>query len=156
MRGAAALGSDERDVSGIIPACAGSRVVTGHGSHGTGDHPRVCGEQQIIPYEMLESAGSSPRVRGAGGAENRSLRNSGIIPACAGSSKKTPPAQCERGDHPRVCGEQPLVLSPARQWTGSSPRVRGAAPKWKDVALDAGIIPACAGSSILVICQTVT
>ena len=54
---------------------------------------------------------------------------------------------CITRDHPRVCGEQRIFLTDARQRTGSSPRVRGAEALDSGPSLGVGIIPACAGSS---------
>ena len=57
----------------------------------------------------------------------------------------TPP-RAARGDHPRVCGEQPAIPAQPLTVSGSSPRVRGAGPAVHDLAGLLGIIPACAGS----------
>ena len=52
------------------------------------------------------------------------------------------------GDHPRVCGEQRQGRQAGMLRTGSSPRVRGAAPVGVPALPRPGIIPACAGSSL--------
>ena len=54
-----------------------------------------------------------------------------------------------RWDHPRVCGEQPRSATLMVPSSGSSPRVRGAEHDGARADGDLGIIPACAGSSIL-------
>ena len=55
------------------------------------------------------------------------------------------------GDHPRVCGEHAKVGDTDVTSMGSSPRVRGTlqwrAPAWREC----GIIPACAGNTLLAI-----
>ena len=50
--------------NGIIPACAGNRVVSAFTSIPYGDHPRVCGEQSEVQANVMSKKGSSPRVRG--------------------------------------------------------------------------------------------
>ena len=75
----------------------------------------------------------------------------GIIPACAGNTwSDTWPAPIPR-DHPRVCGEHVLNIDDATVTQGSSPRVRGTrVPQPTSLAM-AGIIPACAGNTSLVL-----
>ena len=51
----------------------------------------------------------------------------GIIPARAGSSMRDRVRNIRQRDHPRACGEQNKYVEGAYYWTGSSPRVRGAA-----------------------------
>ena len=75
------------DSRGIIPACAGStchmrllRIVLG-------DHPRMCGEHQRNILCGVRTRGSSPHVRGAQSTCLSHTSTSGIIPACAGSTR---------------------------------------------------------------------
>ena len=113
-------------VRGIIPACAGSSNASRYTARGRRDHPRVCGEQQLVHKRR-----KLPR---------------GIIPACAGSSVCGPQMPFLARDHPRVCGEQLLSSFLHLYRMGSSPRVRGAAADVARVGGVGGIIPACAGS----------
>ena len=92
--------------------------------------------------------GSSPRVRGADPLALVCVPQDGIIPACAGSSRCSPPRASCWGDHPRACGEQAVSDEADRDVTGSSPRVRGAAVKRPQQRREGGIIPARAGSRI--------
>ena len=92
--------------AGIIPACAGNRSVSGFCHVTLRDHPRVCGEQKIEPHSRKTDPGSSPRVRGTARAATEQLKQSGIIPACAGNSGIDKIAETLNWDHPRVCGEQ--------------------------------------------------
>ena len=73
--------------------------------------------------------------------------NTGIIPACAGSSDRSLLAIHLLWDHPRVCGEQHRVHVKLDHSAGSSPRVRGAETVFNSRPVGDGIIPACAGSS---------
>ena len=150
MRGTAYIQALLLSSIGIIPACAGNsrefRRPCGH----TRDHPRVCGEQFLKVLSFTLNTGSSPRVRGT---VVRSVSRSaclGIIPACAGNRAHSVLVCALAGDHPRVCGEQVQSRSLIPCKMGSSPRVRGTV-RWRDVDLDAtGIIPACAGNSLMV------
>ena len=74
----------------------------------------------------------------------------GIIPACAGSTRLLPRSAYSSWDHPRMCGEHDSDAwhTPDRQ--GSSPHVRGARKVRWDEAKPSGIIPACAGSTVVV------
>ena len=87
----------------------------------------MCGEQSTPSVSSFMTAGSSPRVRGAGGRCTGGQAHIGIIPACAGSSRRY----------------SIVVLFVM----GSSPRVRGAVMDAGEFGAIAGIIPACAGSS---------
>ena len=75
-----------------------------------GDHPRVCGEQTIRKSAIKSQTGSSPRVRGAEGADVAEVLARGIIPACAGSSTFESNRVATLRDHPRVCGEQAVRM----------------------------------------------
>ena len=70
--------------------------------------------------------GSSPHVRGAHVWSCPYCGHSGIIPACAGSTR--PNLDCPRlwGDHPRMYGEHDNQQPDAYRPVGSSPHVRGA------------------------------
>ena len=169
VRGAVTHFAPPCSLDGIIPACAGSRSPPTCARRWTGDHPRVCGEQPAssrarrgpwdhprVCGEQIDASafgtsvrGSSPRVRGAGPLSPAVCPGGGIIPACAGSSSSLTTSRTSRGDHPRVCGEQPSSASRANSAPGSSPRVRGAVWPSCHARPHHGIIPACAGSSLI-------
>ena len=72
---------------GIIPACAGSTRPASGCPSCRRDHPRMCGEHlSFIPIKSFRR-GSSPHVRGALAAKPTSEHTTGIIPACAGSTR---------------------------------------------------------------------
>ena len=72
----------------------------------------------------------------------------GIIPACAGSTGYVRKLRHSARDHPRMCGEHfGSAMQNSLRW-GSSPHVRGAQSGYGDAARFAGIIPACAGSTL--------
>ena len=72
-----------------------------------------------------------------------------IIPACAGSTESSACPSREPGDHPRMCGEHSRCSAALELATGSSPHVRGAPHFQPDLLTSVGIIPACAGSTIV-------
>ena len=52
-------------------------------------------------------------------------------------------------DHPRLRGEHVLVVDGLPEIPGSSPPARGAQPSQGGVSRSCGIIPACAGSTLV-------
>ena len=132
---------------GIIPACAGSTCGRGRRAPRTPDHPRVRGEHSIPRPLSAPTPGSSPRARGAPGVAVHPLLTPGIIPACAGSTRRTPRPSLRARDHPRVRGEHVGVVAVGQEEEGSSPRARGARRRGCSRPGGGGIIPACAGST---------
>ena len=111
---------------GIIPACAGSTEPLKPPRIVPGDHPRMCGEHMRNRRSTRRQKGSSPHVRGAPACAIASVRTSGIIPACAGSTSAAQQASTGYGDHPRMCGEHIVIVKMSENIAGSSPHVRGA------------------------------
>ena len=141
MRGAREALKRRARRSGIIPAHAGSTGGRAACRVRLWDHPRTCGEHsgKLGPAEL--PAGSSPRMRGAQGAQG------GIIPAHAGS---TPTGTCRPArsrDHPRACGEHRDRDGQGGRPGGSSPRMRGALLRRRMHPTRRGIIPAYAEST---------
>ena len=147
VRGALVLLSAAGELDGIIPACAGSTRSRCSTSISGRDHPRMCGEHGVGGAYAECSRGSSPHVRGALGPRRCSHTGVGIIPACAGSTKRTELSLLRSGDHPRMCGEHNIVFVPYNLYRGSSPHVRGAPVRFRGRRPRSGIIPACAGST---------
>ncbi len=106
VRGAADDLAELRRLDGIIPARAGSRADAHLTEHRRGDHPRACGEQMSSLYTADADLGSSPRVRGADRLPRCRALPRGIIPARAGSSRRSCVPCLDLRDHPRACGEQ--------------------------------------------------
>ncbi len=146
-RGARAV-ADVRAVSGgLIPACAGSIRSRTCPPSWRWAHPRVRGEHPLATCDTPSHAGSSPRARGAPNGHHLDRRLAGLIPACAGSTKRR--HYCGRFSraHPRVRGEHVMNRWPSSWLPGSSPRARGARPGPLRVGCAGGLIPACAGST---------
>ncbi len=89
VRGAVGVVDMLSDVTGIIPARAGSSFFFCSGSVPSRDHPRACGEQNNGTKSYLGFSGSSPRVRGAVQDAQPLAAQHGIIPARAGSSLRS-------------------------------------------------------------------
>ena len=69
---------------GITPACAGKRTKAASALVAFRDHPRVCGEKQILGICRIHLLGSPPRVRGKERCTHDIFLLPGITPACAG------------------------------------------------------------------------
>ena len=147
MRGAQTPQRLSWGIRRIIPADAGSTCSTADCRPMYKDHPRGCGEHDVVPLVSRPARGSSPRMREAPLLCRARTLESGIIPADAGSTlaelAKTP-----GGDHPRGCGEHDSALDQSALKRGSSPRMRGALIAGEVHGLGHRIIPADAGSTL--------
>ena len=132
---------------GLIPACAGKTPHPARRSASIRAHPRVCGENLAILVSVLIASGSSPRVRGKPYGRRPTYPGPGLIPACAGKTPRLALTPHLHGAHPRVCGENRHPLDADARFPGSSPRVRGKLAASGSCAIEAGLIPACAGKT---------
>ena len=110
----------------IIPAYAGSTHCPMSGPTEDRDHPRIRGEHDVRPGDLVCLVGSSPHTRGAlqsRGAFPLAVR---IIPAYAGSTARRAAGGRARSDHPRIRGEHGERRAGDRAHAGSSPHTRGA------------------------------
>ena len=146
-RGALTKCSPVFPLVGIIPACAGSTTRWDFRPHRPGDHPRMRGEHDTVPGWHYRGSGSSPHARGAPITSTATAATVGIIPACAGSTRRQPNAGTPDGDHPRMRGEHLGYMIEALDAKGSSPHARGAQCLGAPRAEARRIIPACAGST---------
>ena len=147
VRGKRAVGVLDGDVDRLIPACAGKTGRRAVEAERFRAHPRVCGEN-LLGFDVVTSAwGSSPRVRGKPALSEGGGSSVGLIPACAGKTRRSPSVARGAWAHPRVCGENQLGKLPEGAQYGSSPRVRGKLC-WRGwFGLFFGLIPACAGKT---------
>ncbi len=113
----------------------------------TRDHPRARGEHYATRALVNASAGSSPRTRGALLRQVAGAACRGIIPAHAGSTRRTRRQPTPVRDHPRARGEHTGTPAWAQSVGGSSPRTRGALGDTPPGGAGHGIIPAHAGST---------
>ena len=76
------------------------------------------------------------------------LRRHRIIPACAGTTSSTTGARSRSRDHPRMRGDHDWALMTGALALGSSPHARGPHIGPYRALQRAGIIPACAGTTL--------
>ncbi|AIA07810.1 hypothetical protein DC74_7388 [Streptomyces noursei] len=150
VRGAGVYQCAYCDSRGLIPAGAGSGRLGSSTTVQTGAHPRGCGERTQITVADALTAGSSPRVRGAGPGRLDPDPLRGLIPAGAGSGADGPAGAPQGRAHPRGCGERARGAWILTRFVGSSPRVRGAGLAIRRPKGRGGLIPAGAGSGALV------
>jgi len=109
--------------------------------------PRACGEHHFSPPNSVVGTGSPPRLRGAPFPLVLGLLPVGITPAPAGSTNAHYMKYVNGKDHPRACGEHPLLVAPLFYGPGSPPRLRGAHNGLHGLDVRCGITPAPAGST---------
>ena len=130
MRGKAGAVLGLHTQHGITPAYAGKRSTCALWLSQIQDHPRVCGEKQLVTGwttgvtritpayagkspvllgDLKGLGGSPPRMRGKDQSLEEDVTWSRITPAYAGKSSPYSPAQKNLKDHPRVCGEKLLT-----------------------------------------------
>ena len=139
--------TDETDWTGIIPACAGNTNSFKSMQSSVRDHPRMRGEHIANVDGGPDMQGSSPHARGTLLVASALMCCFGIIPACAGNTKKAGKRWTPIGDHPRMRGEHHTSLSNVWDALGSSPHARGTHSYRTAVTHHVGIIPACAGNT---------
>ena len=88
MRGKVGQGRQNNLFPGITPAYAGKSCFTDVTSHRSGDHPRVCGEKYMTPFDDELDQGSPPRMRGKDLADCPASVPPGITTAYAGKRHK--------------------------------------------------------------------
>ena len=137
-------------VRGLIPAHAGSTTSTFTPLVSSTAHPRSRGEHITATRTAWPSWGSSPLTRGALWLQTIDAQWSGLIPAHAGSTTTFRLSRTACGAHPRSRGEH-LSAPPAAGFpAGSSPLTRGARLRWGELAGLQGLIPAHAGSTVVI------
>ena len=151
MRGTLARVGHLRPQSGIIPAYAGNTSCRKCGCVPRWDHPRICGEHQFSNVHGRQQRGSSPHMRGTHSRWKTAAVPLGIIPAYAGNTCRYIRHWFSARDHPRICGEHIASNKLYNRPSGSSPHMRGTPGARYAVWHYAGIIPAYAGNTSLVI-----
>ena len=134
---------------GIIPACAGNTCCAIRAMRRNWDHPRMRGEHSSAVSMVVMEPGSSPHARGTPHPRPWRGCQAGIIPACAGNTWMSIWIILACRDHPRMRGEHLGIDHYVTINGGSSPHARGTlnitlACQWSN-----GIIPACAGNTVM-------
>ena len=125
MRGKAISRAKIHTQEGITPAYAGKSCFFFYVAAIHGDHPRVCGEKNVIYWDTDSCKGSPPRMRGKGALNASGAERTGITPAYAGKSEELRLVLHDQRDHPRVCGEKWKLFPAPLTFAGSPPRMRG-------------------------------
>ena len=133
----------------LIPAHAGSTAHKLHKRARERAHPRSRGEHWLDPTTYQPERGSSPLTRGALPRFGRWWLGRGLIPAHAGSTSPSRNLRTELQAHPRSRGEHFNTAGYTRLAQGSSPLTRGALGAPVPVVLPARLIPAHAGSTVV-------
>ena len=139
--------------AGIIPACAGNTNWRRCNYHHFRDHPRMRGEHLDVNLDNISVPGSSPHARGTLVCCGDHASAGGIIPACAGNTDRTVRMRRKPRDHPRMRGEHAVsAVTCVTSW-GSSPHARGTRQFDHREKGTPGIIPACAGNTMIIMCR---
>ena len=133
---------------GLIPAHAGSTASQGTYCLNHRAHPRSRGEHEFDSAGASTDTGSSPLTRGAQCHELGHAGGRGLIPAHAGSTSWSSFCMSWSWAHPRSRGEHDEVEVGRPVGSGSSPLTRGALRCSVFLDLNAGLIPAHAGSTL--------
>ena len=135
----------------LIPACAGSTGVPLDPWCPVRAHPRMRGEHCFPDCTTHRPRGSSPHARGAPVRGRLHGPVQRLIPACAGSTRPRPSASSAASAHPRMRGEHCVRVRDESGVGGSSPHARGARHRQDGRCDQGGLIPACAGSTLIVV-----
>ena len=125
VRGGRAPGDQAARAAGKTPACAGRTGSARTPATPLAEDPRVCGEDQREPDQIVVGEGRPPRVRGGLSGQRPPLGLSRKTPACAGRTWLTVRRSTCRREDPRVCGEDGLCFGMSGGELGRPPRVRG-------------------------------
>ena len=132
---------------GTTPACAGTTWLMTSPQPARGDHPRVRGDDPATRSRGRASAGPPPRARGRPPASRPRAHTAGTTPACAGTTRRPLGSETRAGDHPRVRGDDGVVLGIALVALGPPPRARGRRGPAHRRRPGRGTTPACAGTT---------
>ena len=150
MRGKGPADAGRVRSRGITPAYAGKSPSGKNFLQLLRDHPRVCGEKELVSSCNLEALGSPPRMRGKETCKKACEVSWGITPAYAGKSRPAAAAMLLPQDHPRVCGEKNNYYNLGQPKPGSPPRMRGKDTAQWILYKQVGITPAYAGKRVSV------
>ena len=145
MRGKGCKIETKRGQVRITPAYAGKRHPIFNIKYYWQDHPRVCGEKYSFNCKASFNLGSPPRMRGKVPNSCHSALNYRITPAYAGKRNLHISKALTEQDHPRVCGEKPVIGIDTPSTPGSPPRMRGKVRERNKTLTEQRITPAYAG-----------
>ena len=146
-RGSGQLDGVRGHVPRFIPACAGIRGGPGKRDLSGSVHPRMRGDQKMPQLVLWLIIGSSPHARGSGRHIPERRPSPRFIPACAGIRALTLLLPLIFSVHPRMRGDQDVVVLVTGDADGSSPHARGSDGVIVWIVVQGRFIPACAGIS---------
>ena len=156
MRGKPHCYSHRRTSSGNIPAYAGKTQGCSGGVDLHAEHPRIRGENGYAGFHRYRAAGTSPHTRGKRRFCNHAAGASRNIPAYAGKTRP-PTVTCQSSEeHPRIRGENALVVDSIESAIGTSPHTRGKPRCAETCPLASRNIPAYAGKTSVIHSDTVS
>ena len=132
-----------------IPAYAGKTQPSGRAHRSHQEHPRVCGENQLLFWPGAKAHGTSPRMRGKRPSKIFFRFRYRNIPAYAGKTGALRIVVKRWKEHPRVCGENNRLNTNAVNAPGTSPRMRGKPPDLLKSTLLSGTSPRMRGKRTL-------
>ena len=132
---------------GLIPARAGKTRISSVLAVRPTAHPRAGGENMSAGEMLSARRGSSPRGRGKPEGRLDGPEGTRLIPARAGKTAASRPADAWESAHPRAGGENITVPGRATRPVGSSPRGRGKRRTHRRRNVRCRLIPARAGKT---------
>ena len=111
--------------TGLIPACAGKTIAPSRHTVAAWAHPRMRGENYHGIQWLINVWGSSPHARGKQQIPCSPDGERGLIPACAGKTRRCGRTHFFPSAHPRACGDEPKDKQSASITSMFSPRMRG-------------------------------
>ena len=125
MRGQDNMCIEKRANKRITPADAGTSLKNFRILVSLEDHPRGCGDKEILLLRHLLLRGSPPRMRGQELRHFGDLMGQRITPADAGTRSARFLYSFVLMDHPRGCGDKAYNDGWIGSKWGSPPRMRG-------------------------------
>ena len=111
------------------------------------DHPRLCGEKEVLDLRLNLLEGSPPPMRGKVPAAFCHNFQPRITPAYAGKRSTYMLPDVGAWDHPRLCGEKKITGTQVVDSAGSPPPMRGKETAFLCLWSTHRITPAYAGKS---------
>ncbi len=137
--------SDDLQVRGPIPACAGEPHWESQNQTRLRAYPRMRGGTRGSLPMLLSSKGLSPHARGNPTKRGLQFARSGPIPACAGEPCRGAAWPVRYGAYPRMRGGTGTGNMATSAHSGLSPHARGNHREYMVGTVVCGPIPACAG-----------
>ena len=138
----------------LIPACAGTTLQRSAFQCQDRAHPRLRGDYNKRFQSSTPCKGSSPPARGLLRIKHSGNGTHRLIPACAGTTGSTGFNNHAPEAHPRLRGDYLLHIGSIVFPQGSSPPARGLLISIFRMSGIKRLIPACAGTTVLLIFST--